>query len=170
VPGSTYLLTVYTRPDGSDVVTCIDGYDHRNVGPATSCRVEGLEAGEIYYYIVAVSNGWEMSEESNEIMVTTGQAPIYKLKVNALQARDAIDNGFTAAWEKMDVANDYILTVYTKELTGHYTDGCDFTAGIDKLPAGWSANTGSSYANTAYSGKAIPAIRLGRNADAVTTP
>ena len=170
VPGSTYLLTVYTRPDGSDVVTCIDGYDHRNVGPATSCRVEGLEAGEIYYYIVAVSNGWEMSEESNEIMVTTGQAPIYKLKVNALQARDAIDNGFAAAWEKMDVANDYILTVYTKELTGHYTDGCDFTAGIDKLPAGWSANTGSSYANTAYSGKAIPAIRLGRNADAVTTP
>ncbi len=170
VPGARYLLSVYTRPENSETRTYVPGYERKDVGTATSHRVDGLEAAGQYYYTVTVSNGWELSDESNEIAVTTGDAPLDKLKVNALAASDVSWDSFVAAWDKISLADDYVINVYTKELTGHHKDLCDFTDGVDKLPEGWSANTGSSYANTAYSGNAIPAIRLGRSADAVTSP
>jgi len=170
VADATYRLSVYTRAEGSDAKQYLPGYDHKNVGAATTWRIEGLEAGNTYYYTVAVSTGWEQSEESNEITVTTGPVPLSKLTPLVLEAEDVTEHGFTARWTALDIASDYFLTVYVKQMTGTLSSGCDFTDGTVKLPEGWTANTAGSYAMASYSGKAIPSLRLGKTSDRVESP
>lgn len=168
-PESEYLLSVYQRDDAG-TVTYLPGYDHCYVGTVTSWKVEGLEAGETYYYTVAVSTGWEQTSESNEIAVVTGDLPLNKYTVETLEAGDVSETGFTARWNLIPLANDYILSVYTKEPTGNFHSAVDFTDGVAKLPAGWTANTSGSYAMVSYSGAAIPSLRMGKTSDMICSP
>ena len=164
----SYLLSVYTYSDSE--IEYLEGYDHLNVGTATSHTVEGLEPDNVYFYTVAVSTGWETSGESNEISVSTGPIPFTKMTPVVLEAINVDDTSFTAAWEPVEQADGYLLTVYTKELTGTYKSTCDFSDGVTNLPPGWTSNSVASYANEAFSGEAIPAIRLGKTTDAVVSP
>ncbi|MDE5727239.1 MAG: M6 family metalloprotease domain-containing protein, partial [Duncaniella sp.] len=170
VADASYRLSVYTRAEGSDAKQYLPGYDHKNVGTATTWRIEGLEAGNTYFYTVAVSTGWEQSEESNEITVTTGPVPLNKIVPEILEAEEVSEHGFTARWTMLDIASDYLLSVYVKEMTGTLSSVCDFTDGVSRLPEGWAANTAGSYAMESYSGKAIPSLRLGKTSDRIESP
>ncbi|MDE5749953.1 MAG: M6 family metalloprotease domain-containing protein, partial [Duncaniella sp.] len=169
VPEAEYLLSVYVRDDNNEV-QYIPGYDHKRVGSVTSWKVSGLDAGNTYYYTVATSTGWEQSDESNEITVTTGDLPLNKMTAEALEAADITENGFTARWNLIPLANDYILSVYTKEATGSYHEINDFVNGPSLMPEGWGTNTTGSYAMAAYSGNAVPSLRLGKSSDMVCSP
>lgn len=162
-----YVLSVYT---GGEAGACVPGYEARRVYGATSCLVTGLEPETEYFYTVAVGDGWELSPASNEISVRTAAIPFGRRAVTAVEASDISSDGFTARWEAMDDAESYLITVYNKEWGAPLWQVCDFSDGVDRLPEGWSANTGGSYANSAYSGAAAPALRLGLTGDAVTSP
>ncbi len=169
VEGGSYKLSVFTRPAEGDAVVYVPGYDHLPVGSVTSYRVDGLEGGSRYYYTVAVTNGWESSDDSNEIEVTTGPVPMSKMRPVALEPLSVGADGFIASWESLDNATGYLIDVYLKSLTGSNKDLCDFSDGASNLPAGWTSTTVTSYSNTAYTGQAAPSIRLGKTADAVVS-
>ena len=160
-----YVLSVCTA--GGKFVP---GYESLRVQGATSCSVTGLQPETEYLYTVAVGDGWEVSPASNEISVTTTRTPLTHRRVEATDAADVAADGFTARWTAIDDAESYLLTVYTKEWGEPMHEVCDFTGGVDKLPAGWTSTTGGSYANANYSGQAIPALRLGVTGDAITSP
>lgn len=178
VPGATYLLYVFVKSDALSAPARVEpaqriyleGYEGKNVGSVTSYKVEGLEPGTEYFYAVAVTTGWEVSEMSEPMNVFTGAAPLNKKRIVALEAEDVAETSFTARWEKLTEATAYELSVWSKDLTGNFHDICDFTNGTNKLPAGWSATTTSSYLNSAYSGAAIPALRLGQSGAGITSP
>ncbi|MDE6136145.1 MAG: hypothetical protein K2F97_01570, partial [Muribaculaceae bacterium] len=176
---ASYVLSVYSYADGGgsaapaaagDRKIYVEGYRALRLSGVTSCEVTGLEAETDYYYTVAVGNGWEQSEPSNEIGVFTGRLPISRRAVVAEEADAITSEGFTACWQPLEDAASYVLTVYTKEWGAPIEDGCDFADGVDALPAGWTSTSGSAYANTAYSGAAVPALRLGVTGDCIDTP
>lgn len=174
---ASYVLSVYSyaestaaREAGEAKKIYVDGYRALRLTGVTSCEVTGLEAETDYFYTVAVGNGWEQSEPSNEISVFTGRLPISRRAVVAEEADAVTDAGFTACWLPLEDAESYLVTVYTKEWGAPIPDGCDFSDGVDALPEGWSSTSGSAYANTAYSGAAVPSLRLGVTGDCIDTP
>lgn len=170
VTDATYSLSVYTvddaRSDGRVWVM-----RDRNVGDATSYRVEGLKAETEYFYAVrVVSRGWEYSGFSDPVSVTTKAAPLSKRTVTALPATDIASDGFTATWEKIDVATGYTLEVSRKDITGVNHDIVDFDSGVTVLPRGWSSSSTTAYRNDDYSGKSQPSLRMSVNGDVLTSP
>ncbi|MDE6287015.1 MAG: hypothetical protein K2L99_08490, partial [Muribaculaceae bacterium] len=175
-PDATYLLSVYTRPEADDAraagdVAYLDGYCNRPVGSVTSWQVTGLAPQTEYFFHVRVGGGLEMSEPSNEISVFTGRLPITRRAVVAEDAYAMTEDGFTAAWQPLEDAESYTLNIYTKEWGAPIPDGCDFGSDVKcEFPEGWSSTSGAAYANAAYSGAAVPALRLSSSGDYLETP
>lgn len=170
-PDAEYVLSVYTRPQSRAAgISYVKGYEGLRVGTATSWEVTGLEPETDYCYTVSVGGGWEESVPSNEIIVTTGRTPLPLRAVEADEATAVTSAGFTATWLPLADAESYTISVCTKEWGAPLSDVCDFTDGVAALPDGWASTSGATYANTAYSGLAVPSLRLSAAADALTTP
>ena len=170
-----YVLNVYTRPEAGDeieerVAEYVPGWHNRLVGNVTSVLVDGLKPETPYYYTVSVGNGWEQSEASEEILAYTGRLPLSRRAVKAIEPTQVGTTSFIATWMALEDAVGYHVNVYTKEYGATLSDGCDFTDGVKNLPKGWFSTSGSSYANTAYSGAAVPSLRLSTAADYLLTP
>ncbi len=163
-PDTNYYLSVFDAATGA----AHPGYARLNVGEAASCRVEGLQAETAYYYTLQAGDGWQFSEQSAKVDVTTLPLPLNLKAVTALPATDITANSFTASWLPLEEANGYMLTVFTMPMTGTLQDVCGFDD--SKIPAGWTSSTGSYYSNTAYSGQAVPALRLGSTGDRLASP
>lgn len=164
-----YLLSVYTKADDGSLIY-LPGYEEKNVGTATRISVTGLQPATAYFYTVTVALGLEQSGASNEVEVHTAALSFAANIVSVNDPSDVTSEGFTASWAALEEATDYILTIYTEQMTGHYSAACDFIDGVTNLPAGWNSNSGAAYLNSAYSGTAIPALRLGRAGDWVSSP
>ncbi len=159
-----YLLSVYTlAADGSR--SYLEGYNRLNTGDTDRAEVTGLEAETDYYYTVIASYGLELTPESEEMAVFTGVAGINRLTVEALDAIEVTHNSFTASWNHLDGATDYLLTVYQRDEGASFEATADFTDGAATLPEGFTSSSASTYANASYSGQAIPALRLATGGD-----
>jgi len=167
--GEKYILDVYTRGDDG-TRQFLPGFRSLPVDMASEWKVTGLDPETWYYYTVSVGDGWEKSEPSNEIAVFTGRLSLDRRAVMADEASDVTDYGFTARWQPLEDADSYLLTVYTKEWGAPLLDSYGFDGGVTTLHDGWSSSSVASYANTAYSGAAVPALRLGISGDYLLTP
>ncbi len=160
----SYILNVFTlAADGKREY--LPGFYHYNAGDTDQAFVGGLEPSTEYYYTVIAAYGLEWSPESEPVEAYTGVAGINRMKVEALDATEVSHEGFNATWNHLEGATDYLLTVYYRDYGSSFKAGCDFTAGATTLPAGFSATSASTYANTSYSGEAIPALRLPKSGD-----
>lgn len=103
VSGATYLLDVYTK--GVDGVKDYLVKDREETG--TSALVEGLVAGNVYYYTVRAKKGETVSDYSNEIEVVEVLESVDAPK--ALPATNVTETGFTANWEAVAKATRYMV-------------------------------------------------------------
>ncbi len=103
VSGATYLLDVYTK--GVDGAKDYLVKDREETG--TSALVEGLVAGNVYYYTVRAKKGETVSDYSNEIEVVEVLESVDAPK--ALPATDITETGFTANWEAVAKATRYMV-------------------------------------------------------------
>lgn len=168
IEGTSLLLSVFTK-NSEGVREFVQGYENRDVGTSGSHTVEGLEPMTDYYVEGALFRGLETSPASAETNVYTGRPTLDRITAIAIDADGITDQGFTARWEAMPEANNYFLSVFERVFGAPYSDVCDFTDGTSALPEGWSASTPATYANSAYSGAAVPAIRLGKGGDNVVS-
>lgn len=164
VADTNYYLSVFRSENDEPLA----GYSRVNVGTAASFLIEGLEAETSYYYTVQGGDGWQFSEMSDKVSVTTLPLPLNLKAVTALPASGITADSFTANWTPLEEANGYMLSVFTMEMTGTLSDAFGFDD--RKIPAGWKASTASFYANSAYAGNAVPALRLGENGDRLQSP
>lgn len=167
--GYDHILSVYYYEDGGTSEGArpdatrrkyLKGFRSRNVGDVDFCYVSGLEPDKLYFYTVAASSGWFIGAESEEMAVSTGRLTLDYYTVNAFEADNIWDNGFTANWEALDEANGYILDVYTKVAGDPYAESNGFDDGVADM-GDWSSNSSASYGIAAYCGKEIPSLRLG---------
>lgn len=158
-----YLVTCYSKEyaDEREVRIIAGDWQKKDVGNVLSITIDGLQPLTEYYVEVFSTNGNEVSEPSNTVAFTTG-APTFDLTAPiALEATEVTDTSFVANWEALEDATEYFIDVYKSLQTGEpEIDVCDFTGGVKNLPEGWSSSSTTSYANTAYSGQAIPALRM----------
>ncbi len=177
VEGSEAIVNVYTRPEAGAGVTAraaaepqyVAGFRNRNLGQASSVTLEGLDPGTTYYYTVAFLKDWLLSEPSAEQQVETTSLTFADYAVSALDATAIGENSFTANWEALEDAEDYLLTVYSKVSTGSSKDVCDFTTfqgGYDVN--GWTSDMGRTYKLKGYYGAESPSLQLTSGADVVS--
>lgn len=152
----SYLLTVYTK-DADNNPVYLPAYDSRRVAAGTTqMSVIGLDPSTPYFYNVVVESGIAMSFASNEIAVNTlALTDDYILPV-ALDAADVADNSFTARWEPVDGASDYILNVSCRRLEGTTTEYEHF----DNRTISWFSSSSTFFTNSQYIGESKPSLRL----------
>lgn len=165
--GCDAILNLYTK-DAEGNAEHVAGYRNRNMGSATSVAVAGLQPMTAYYYTVAHSSGWQVSEPSAEREVFTGKRTIEYSAVSALEASDIVAEGFTANWLPLDDATEYLLTVNSLVPGDPFYATNGFDDGVDNLH-GWDTNTTMTYAMESYCGQAAPSLRMS-NGKTLTSP
>lgn len=157
------IYTVSVLGSGQTVMDYAFGYENLNTGSgSTSLRAVNLVPGGSYRYTVRFrdpESGRE-SPASNEVAVTLEPPTFDYLTPVALGAGDVAADGFTARWEPMEDADNWILTVRRKESGRHDTVSCGFDGGLSSLPVGWSTNSRLTYAAPDYCGTDVPSLRF----------
>ena len=147
-------------------------YIYRNVNAGNTGRftIEGLQPMTPYYITAWSAAGLQSSTVSEPIEGFTGRPGLDRLKVEVLPAENVLADGFTARWNLLEEASEYILNVYETVYGLPHSDVLNFDDGVELLPDGWSSNTTAGYLNAAYSGKNIPSLRMGMSGHYVATP
>ena len=158
VDGFDHILSVFSYDEDNNP-EYVKGFLARNVGICDSFPVSGLEPDKHYFYCVKVSDGWFSGNASDIVPVTTDRLSIEYYSVEAEDATEVGENGFTANWLPLDGAAEYLLSVYVKVPGDPFYDICDFTGGIDNL-GDWTSTSGVTYGMESYSGESAPALRL----------
>jgi uncharacterized protein (TIGR02145 family) len=121
VAGATvYLLDVSTS---STFATFVSGYNGLNVGNTLTGAVNSLTCGATYYYRVRATNACGTSVSSNTITVAT---PACCTTPGAPMANAATGIGttsFTANWNTVAGATDYLLDVSTSSTFSGFVSG-----------------------------------------------
>lgn len=158
-PAAEYVISIFTR-DNEGALAYLSGYYLRPVGRVTRFAVTDVDADTEYFYVVQTARGLALSAPSNEVSVYTAAATIRRERPVVLEADEVSEGTFTAHWEPLAGANGYLISVFTKAHDGQDYTGCDFTDGVSSMPRGWTSSSNSTFANSAYSGAAIPSLRL----------
>ena len=158
-----YQITV-SDAEGNPVA----GYDHLSVDNVLEYRVTGLQPETAYTYTVKALSEDSESPESNAVAVTTGVLTFEYIIPVATAATNIADGTFTANWEAVDGASEYLLDVYTLKVTSEEDYTLNFDLGVD-LPDGWTTTATKTYATAGYSGAEIPSLRLPLNGEVVSS-
>lgn len=157
-----YAVNVYRRILGAtEQIEYAGEWHNKKVGDQLTATVTGLLPATQYFCTVKALGYNCESAASDEVSVMTLDPTLDMMAVQALDATNVESESFTANWNDLPGATDYMLSVYTKERIGSpETDVCDFTDGVTALPQGWSTSSKLSFANASYSGNAVPSLRL----------
>lgn len=124
-----------------------------------SLHVEGLSP-ETTYEITLQANRGSYSSDVYTQQLTTAAIPFSKYYVTDVKATAVGKTGFTASWEGMEAADDYVVTlhklVYATEAT---QKGYDFSKELDGMPSLWETNGNLSMNNY---GEESPCLRLNK--------
>lgn len=103
-----YIIDVSSNSNFSSFVA---GYNNLSVGNVQNLNITGLTINTTYYYRIRAKNAVGTSPNSNVITVaTTNAAP---LAPAAAQATNISATGFTANWNMVSNASEYIIDVST---------------------------------------------------------
>lgn len=163
-----YEINVYTKDGDGFTIPHPDYKDFSVEG--TSCTVSRLDPNTTYYATVTAVHDPFKSAPSGEVEVTTGDLPFSLLVPKADQTVLAGDS-FTASWQPVTGAAEYLLTVTSDVSTVGDTETATFgsssASGII-LPEGWTT-TGGEQRNASYCGEAIPALRFSADKQELVT-
>lgn len=124
-----------------------------------SLHVEGLSP-ETTYEITLQANRGSYSSAVYIQQLTTAAIPFSKYYVTDVKATAVGKTGFTASWEGMEAADDYVVTlhklVYATEAT---QKGYDFSDELEGMPSLWKTNGNLSMNNY---GEESPCLRLNK--------
>lgn len=168
-----YCVNVYTKTigrDGKEIKVYVEGYQRKEVGNVTSCKVTGLVPLTTYYYTICATDGIFSSAESNEIIVVTDEPTLDYLKVVVKEPTELTPTSFVANWELLEGADTYTLSVYTTRLGEPYPASLDFTGGLEALPEGWVTSCTGTYGLSGFCGQATPSLKMDKDEDYLQTP
>lgn len=124
-----------------------------------SLHVERLSP-ETTYEITLQANRGSYSSDVYTQQFTTAAIPFSKYYVTDVKATAVGKTGFTASWEGMEAADDYVVTlhklVYATEAT---QKGYDFSDELEGMPSLWKTNGNLSMNNY---GEESPCLRLNK--------
>lgn len=126
----------------------------------TTLTLTGLQPETAYGFQVR-SNISKYSSEYRDTVFTTMPLQFYERRITADSATNVAETSFTANWEAVPTASDYLFTLYKKTLTGSGEVTYDFTKSVANMPKGWTSSS-SATSHSLY-GESSPSLRLSRN-------
>lgn len=165
--GADYRINIYTRENGNSIPA--GAYENIIVSDAL-INVEGLQPDTRYYATVTAVSGTVAGEISDEVSVDTPAWSFCFYTPQANEASDISHDRFTASWQPLEGATDYIVNVFTAGELQTTTSGTDFSDGLDALPPGWSTNCSSTMAINGYYGKESPSLLMSDDYARIQSP
>lgn len=167
---TTYRFTLYEQHSDGTLVPH-PRYNGVDTGSQTSLDVHHLQPSTSYAYSVTACDAFDETEPSALVSVETLPLAFTETAPIALDATEITAESFVANWAPIPSAlpTSYVIQLHQRTLTDADETTADFTDGVTALPEGWSTDCTATYSSAAYSGEAIPALRLsaGRH---ITTP
>ncbi|MDO4320508.1 MAG: M6 family metalloprotease domain-containing protein [Bacteroidales bacterium] len=166
----SYLVDVFTRDAAGNAVAAGRFKDFEVSG--TTCIVDRLDGATQYAYTVRAAGNSNISEPSAEGTVTTGQ-PVFELAVPRVNdATDTEAGAFTANWQTVNDATDYLLTVMIVRNTDAATDLCEFGVGNSlRFNDGWSSSSKKYYGTISRTFCVVaPALQMAEHGDYLLSP
>ncbi len=161
-----YYVSVSAIKNGRDIP--LDAYTALPV-ETNSLHIAGLEPSTEYKCKVNVMKGLTLSASSSPLSVTTDEAGIAYFAPVALEAADITDTGFTARWQPLDKASDYLIDIFTMAEEAVDQDIASFTSPLS-VPANWNTTATGTMSVSGYYGDAAPSLRFSQNAEMIETP
>lgn len=157
--GAAYAVNVYT--DGTDGQPVYAGVYHDLIVADTAVVLSGLLPDTDYRATVTAVHGQVRGQSSEPMLLHTPPMSFGYLRPVALEADVVGERQFTARWQALDDAADYLLDVYTRQQGEPDRATVDFTGGLEQLPGGWSTNCSFTIGMSGYYGQASPALSMG---------
>lgn len=159
-----YKVSAYTT-DKQGNKTFIQGLDGKVYPNVDNIKIDGLVPLTDYNVSVSAELASYKSDDT-EVSVQTLPLAFKKKIPEGLTASDITENGFSAKWNDVDGATDYIATLYHHTFDTNTTDkGYDFTDKYNGMPELWNTSSQSYYSVKGYYGQAAPSLRLANNDD-----
>ncbi len=155
----------------SYAVTVTDA-DHNTVQEQevseTSIAITRLQPETLYYVTVVAKHSTITSDASEAVAVNTTEATFDMLIPVVEKPVNVTSNSFTASWQPVEGAAEYLLTVVETNNSKEETVTNDFGSNLE----GWSNTATGTYGATSkgYFGAAAPSLKLGSNLQNVVTP
>ncbi len=164
---TSYKVTLTTPDADGNPVAALDPVTTDN----TTLTISRLRANTEYTAQVTALRGSNASPASAPVTFTTGDAPFSEQTATATGATNVTTNSFTANWQSLNGATDYLLSVNTLTEAAGTTDKVDFGTGSTlKLPTGWTTNSTTYYKSEGYYGAASPSIKLAKDGQYILSP
>lgn len=128
-------------------------------------KINGLTPSTDYSFTVTADDGFFGSAESEPATLRTLDPTFDYFAPVAIDAAEVGEDSFTAAWEAMTDATDYLIDVYEKVNEPGIPVTATFDTGAEDLPAGWSTTASGSYGMASYAGAAPMSLRLSADGD-----
>lgn len=168
VGAAGYELDVYKKENGN--ISYLSGYQGMEVGNVYSFVVNGLDFSTGYYYVVRGKTDAQSSKSSEEISVQTSAPMFDYFAPTATEATSITPHSFSANWEEMDQAREYLVYVYKKVAGEEITIENDFSDGLSNMPEGWKTTCTSVYGSNGYYGKEAPSLKFDKTGYYLESP
>lgn len=150
---SAYLVTI-TNQAGRNL------WEAKNVGNVDNATIAGLNPDSDYSFFVIPVNEDSEGEPSNRVSVHTLKPTLDFLKTKSLPASDISDTSFTANWEPVEMATEYIINVTERQATPLNEVTANFDGGHTDMPDGWKSTVAATCSDPSLCGTSAPAIRF----------
>lgn len=161
-----YYVSVSAFKEGRE--TPLEAYTALPV-ETTSLYVSGLEPSTEYHCTVSAIQGITLSAATKPLGITTDEAGIAYFAPVALEASEITDTGFTARWQPLDKASEYLIDLFTIAEEAVDRDIAAFTSPLS-VPANWNTTVTGTMSVSGYYGEAAPSLRFSQNAEMIETP
>lgn len=160
----SYCVSAYTT-DANGQKVFLQGMNQKIYPTVDKLLIDGLTPLTDYSVEVAAKVG---GYTSDTITVDAQTLPLVfakKMPVG-LNATDIQSTGFSANWNEVDGATDYLVSLYKHTYSDKSTqEGYDFSDKYDGLPELWSTNSQTYYGVKNYYGEKSPSLRLSNTND-----
>ena len=148
----------------------VEAYNDLDLGDVNTVVLSGLKPETQYGVQIKAYNKFQETDYSELSVFTTQEATFDMLSPVATAATEVTMSSFVANWNALEGASNYYLSVYEKGRGEAEKSVADFTDGIKSLPEGYFTNTSATYASEAYSGQAVPSLRMSNDRTYIETP
>lgn len=161
-----YLLNV-KKVNEDNSLTDLEDYTDKTV-TGENVSVEGLEKETTYQVSLASCNGSYITDADTKEVKTTEKF-FTDEKVKNIMEKDVTMTSFSASWDTIDGAQDYVVNLEKVTYDGEkVTSAYDFTDRMDGMPAGWETNCKNFSSSKGTFGETAPSLKMTANGNYLT--
>lgn len=162
-----YIINVQAREEGRPRPRA--AWTQHRVADGTSAIIAGLEPETEYEVTVQAVAGISTGAPCAAVRGVTAEPGLSYRTPSALAATDIQKTSFTANWESLEGADDYVIDVTTIAMVGSETVAIPFSNPLS-LPDGWQTTSGGLMSVSGYYGAEAPSLRMAANAEYLESP